>query len=230
MRRLRSIVIDDEPKSREVLIELIDMFCDTVDVVAQAGTIEEALKVIGEEKPDLVFFDILLQEGDSFEIIRRLETVDFDMIFVTAFDQSSVKALMYSGVKVLLKPIQISDLVDAVAEIERMRGRSYSNYLMAEDILKSKFTSLPVPTTAGLVYKETSEIICVRTSEKGSLITFYDGMETVSERSLRELREILANVELEQRRSVLYNRMQLNHQRSTDQELVFKNGMQLHLD
>lgn len=231
MTKIKAVVIDDEPKSRQVLMELVSMFCPEIEIIGEAGTINGGVKAIHELKPQLVFFDILLQEGDSFEIIKQVNEVDFEMIFVTAFDEDSVKALKFSGAKVLLKPIQIQDLVDAVSSIQKAQGASYLTYQMADGMLRSKFRTIPVITNAGLVFKEVSEILYVVEMDGGCEIYFYDGSHAPSERSLAELVGLLNDKDFEvKNKQLLVNVSLINSLRTNSDNLVFKNGVEVKLD
>ena len=224
MNEIKAIVVDDEPKSRQVLIELLKLFCPHVDVIEEAGSINEAVDKINDHQPQLVFFDILLKEGDSFEIINRINEVNFEMIFVTAFDEDSVKALKFSGAKVLLKPIQISDLVDAVKSVSKQNGKSYLRYKMADGVLKSKFKTIPMVTSSGLIFKEIQDILYASNRKKGSEITFKDGSRTKSERTINELFEVIDSNQFIITADLLINKSLLHEHDSENQELHFKDG------
>lgn len=221
---MRAIVIDDEPKSRQVLMELIGLFCPDIEIIDQAGTIEKAISLIDTTKPDLVFFDILLQEGDSFEIIRRVKKVNFEMIFVTAFDEDSVKALKFSGAKVLLKPIQINDLIDAVHEIKVQSGKSFLSYQMADGVLKSKFKSIPVITPQGLVFKNTEEIVYAMQTQDGTRLYFLNGDSTNSERSISDLINLLDTRKFEVTTSIILNKKLVEQFDETALRIRLKSG------
>ena len=82
MSNIRCIIVDDEPKSREVLKSLLENFCEGVEVIGMAGDILQAVAEIKAKKPQLVFLDISLKEGDSFQILEHFQPIPFEMIFV----------------------------------------------------------------------------------------------------------------------------------------------------
>lgn len=225
MNKVRAVVIDDEPKSREVLIQLIEMFCTSIQVIAEAGSIKNAVSVIDQEKPDLVFFDILLQEGDSFEILQKVQKLDFEMIFVTAFDEDSVKALKFSGAQVLLKPIQINELVEAVSKVEK-DGKSLLSYQMADGVLRSQFTKIPVITPSGLEFRNTDELLYARSAAEGSELVFNDKSSLKSEKSLEDLSQVLDPSIFHKHLGALVNVNELHQSKASTKQLVFKNGLQ----
>src|SRR6056300_959848 len=99
MSKTRALIVDDELKSREVTKTLLGAFCPEVEVVADAEDIAGALRTIEDYKPQLVFLDITLKEGDSFQILKEIDEINFEIIFVTAYDEYSIKALKFSGIK-----------------------------------------------------------------------------------------------------------------------------------
>src|SRR6187399_3087320 len=117
---LRSIIIDDEFKCRESLKSLIEKFCDDIEVSSTCHNGDEAVAAIATFKPDVVFLDIQLQRETGFEILQRLDKIDFEVIFTTAYSEFAIKAFSFSAIDYLLKPIEIEPLRKA---IEKARKR-----------------------------------------------------------------------------------------------------------
>src|SRR6476620_8029544 len=111
---IQAIIVDDEPKNVKILKALLNEFCPEVRVIGEAATAEEAESVINERKPDLVFLDVEMPYGNAFDLLDKLKPVDFEIIFVTAFDDYTLKAFRYSALDYLLKPVNIDDLKTAV--------------------------------------------------------------------------------------------------------------------
>lgn len=100
--------------SRETLKSLLTEFCDGVKVLGMAGTVKEAVVLIEYHQPDVVFLDIELQTGTGFDVLNQLNTSNFEVIFTTAFEQYAIKAIKFSSLDYLLKPIDIDELQEAL--------------------------------------------------------------------------------------------------------------------
>ena len=111
---LQIAIVEDEKHSREALKNLLEEFCDEVKVVGMAGSVSEAIEMIRIKKPELVFMDIELQTGTGFDVLDALSNEHFEVIFTTAFEQYAIKAIKFSSIDYLLKPIDIEELQHAV--------------------------------------------------------------------------------------------------------------------
>jgi two-component system LytT family response regulator len=115
MEILKAILIDDELKSRDNLRQLLLTYCPNVAIIAEAGSAVEALQLIRELNPDLVFLDIEMGEVSGFDLLKLLNgQQNFEVIFVTAFDKYGIQAVKACAIDYLLKPINILELSNAV--------------------------------------------------------------------------------------------------------------------
>lgn len=114
---LRTIVIDDEKLSREVMCNYLREYCPNVEIVSTASSIKSAYKAILKYSPDLVFLDIEMADGKGFDLLLMFDQVKFKVIFVTAYSEYAVKAFRFSAVDYLLKPVKIEELIEAVGKI-----------------------------------------------------------------------------------------------------------------
>ncbi|MFT5723627.1 MAG: two-component system LytT family response regulator [Bacteroidia bacterium] len=222
---LKSIIVDDELKSREVIKTLVESFCPDVEIVAMAEDIIGAVNAIKQHQPNLVFLDITLKEGDSFQILQALDEINFEIIFVTAYDEYSVKALNYSGITCLFKPIDIEELQQAVKKVVHSKTNMTTAYQMVNGILKSKFTKIPVITSGGLVFTSINKITFIETSAKGSTIHFIDFEKVDSKRNITEFEDIILNDDFKRiENKLLINTAQLKPIQPLKDELIFLNG------
>ena len=112
---LKTILVDDEAKARENLGILLQKYCNTdIEVIGESENIEQAYTDILTLKPQLIFLDIEMGKGTGFDLLDRFDHYPFKVIFVTAYDQHAIKAIKFSALDYLLKPVTIKDLVDAV--------------------------------------------------------------------------------------------------------------------
>ena len=119
---LKAIIVDDEPKLRKVLeIKLKDK-CPNIEVVGTAGNIADAYDLIQDKKPDLLFLDIAMPGGSGFSLLDKFEKINFDIIFVTGFNEYAIDALRVSAIDYLLKPVRSEDLVLAVEKAVKRKS------------------------------------------------------------------------------------------------------------
>ena len=130
---IKTIIIDDEQNSREALENLVKSYCPDLHVVSSAASVEEGIKVIKSEKPDLVFLDIEMPDKSGFDLLSQLGTIDFEVIITTGYEQYAVKAFKTVALDYLLKPIDINELELAVAKVlEKRKKRKVNKIYLCE--------------------------------------------------------------------------------------------------
>jgi len=111
---LSAIIVDDESSNIENLAILLRKYCPKLSVVATATNAEQGLLLVREMKPAILFLDIQMPGRDGFDLLKGIATPDFEVIFVTAYDQYAIQAIKFSAIDYLLKPVDINELVNAV--------------------------------------------------------------------------------------------------------------------
>jgi two-component system, LytTR family, response regulator len=124
---IRAIIIDDEKTSRDALLGLITRYCNNVTIVEQANGYKSGIEAIEKHNPDLVFLDIQMPDGSGFQLLEDIKEINFEIIFTTAFDQYAIKAIKYSALDYLLKPIVPSDLVTAIQKLVKKKNGTEIN-------------------------------------------------------------------------------------------------------
>ena len=119
-KMLRTIIIDDEDNVRHTLEKLVNRYCPNVRLIAEADGVKSGVKAIKKWHPDLVLLDIKMDDGTGFDLLKQLEPVDFKVIFITAYDQYAIKAIKFSALDYLLKPVDPDDLTEAVKKAEKL--------------------------------------------------------------------------------------------------------------
>lgn len=196
---INAIHVEDEPRNIELLQALVKAHCsEMVNLVGNAGNTKDALELIRNKKPQLVYLDIELNRGNAFElleILQKNEELNFQVIFITAFNEYAVKAFRYNAVDYLLKPISIDELkeatVKALNKINQFQGNE--NILLALNQLKMNIstTKIGIPVTDGVLFAKTEEI--VRMEAKGSYTVLYlsDGKKITSTKNMKDFETIL---------------------------------------
>lgn len=121
-QKLRAILADDEESARDVLENLLSRFCPQVELLAKCKNITEAVAAIKQLKPDVVFLDIEMPNYAGFEIVNFFQEIDFDIIFITAYDKYAIRAFEISATDYLLKPIDIQRLKSAADKVATQRA------------------------------------------------------------------------------------------------------------
>lgn len=122
---MKAVLVEDEKHSRETLRNLIEEFCKDVTVVGAAESVEEAVQLIRSVNPDLVFLDIELQTGSGFDVLSKLSDMSFDVIFTTAYEHYAIRAIKFSSLDYLLKPIDVEELQQAINKAHTKKNAAY---------------------------------------------------------------------------------------------------------
>ena len=124
---LKALIIDDEANNREKLHNNITKYCPDVQVVGEADGVRTGVSAIRNLLPDLIFLDIRMNDGTGFDLLDRFESIDFKVIFVTAYEEYAVKAFRMSAVDYLLKPVDTDELVEAVKKAGEQIKRIFAD-------------------------------------------------------------------------------------------------------
>ncbi len=137
--KLNAIIVEDEANSREILRNYLAKYCDDVNLVGEAASIKEGVKLIGESSPDLVFLDVEMPFGNAFDLLDQLPDRTFETVFVTAYNQYAVDALNSHAAYYLMKPINIDELVKAVEYVTEIRQKEDA---LEDRVLKPRLKSV----------------------------------------------------------------------------------------
>jgi len=133
---IRCVIVEDEAKSRETLRGLLQRFCPDVLVVGEGTGVQSGREAIQQNNPDLVFLDIEMPDGSGFRLLEKIDEINFEVVFTTAFEQFAIKAIRYAALDYLLKPIVPDELVAAVEKVKSIKERK-SNQKNIEVLLNN---------------------------------------------------------------------------------------------
>src|SRR6478609_4567289 len=172
---LNAVIVEDEPKNAALLKKMLEIYCPQILVCGEANSVENAAVIIKTTDPDIVFLDIEISGGNAFQLLDILQPIKFNIIFVTAYDSYLLKAIKYSALDYLFKPINIQELVAAVNKsIAKINTQKISQQieLLLENLSTTKQpATITLPTSFGF-YLITIQNI-VRCEAKGSYTIFY---------------------------------------------------------
>jgi len=138
---VKAVIIEDEKKSRMALLGLLSRYCTNVLVQAEASGVISGKEAIRKHKPDVIFLDIQMTDGSGFRLLNEIGEIDFEIIFTTAFDQYAIRAIKYSALDYLLKPIVPQELIDAVQKVEEKKIAKNANLNKNIDVLLDNLKS-----------------------------------------------------------------------------------------
>src|SRR3954466_9365813 len=111
---MKTIIIEDEERSREMLLNMLSLHFKDIEVLAVCASAEEGKASIEELHPDLVFSDIELGNHSAFDMLQQLNNIDFEVIFTTAYEKYAIQAIRFAALDYLLKPFSSRDLTEAL--------------------------------------------------------------------------------------------------------------------
>jgi len=173
---MKTIIVDDEQASRDVLKQFFSRYCPQVSVVGEAATVESGQQLIESLKFDVLFLDINLHEKTGFDLLDQLSSLDFKVIFLTAYDNFAIKAFQYNAIDYLLKPLIVSELQRVVQKLDsQLRDNTYVHQLthLLQSQQQQQLTRISIPSMEGLLFLELPEII--RLESEGKYTTFFYG-------------------------------------------------------
>lgn len=192
---IRTVLVDDETDNIRVLKRLLETYCPQVSVVGTAEGVESALELIRTVKPDLAFLDIEMIQGNAFDLLNQLMPLQFQVIFVTAFDAYAIRAFKYSAVDYLLKPVDVDDLRRAVekAAIRQEQKDMSQIRTLLENVgaLQLSQQKMAIPTLTGLTFVTISDIIRFEAQGHYTAIYLTNGETLLTTRNIKDFEDLL---------------------------------------
>jgi two-component system LytT family response regulator len=193
---IRTVLIDDEIDSISVLKRLLETYCPQITAVGTAAGVDTAFDLIRETAPDLVFLDIEMTHGNGFDLLNKLQPLNFQVIFVTAFDEYAVRAFKYSAVDYLLKPVDIEELQAAVDKVvvrtrDKLDLSPIRTLLENVGALQLSQQKMAVPTINGLSFIAMSDVIHFEARGNYTAIHVTNGETLMATRTIKEYELLL---------------------------------------
>ncbi|NER09473.1 two component transcriptional regulator, LytTR family [Muriicola jejuensis] len=191
--KLKAVIIDDEMSSRQILRNYLGEYCGQVHIAGEAGTVAEGLDLILRVRPQLLFLDVEMPFGNAFDLLDELPERDFETVFVTAYSQYAMEALNQHAAYYLMKPIDIDELIRAVAYVEEV--------IQKENRLKDRILSsrspkaegkITLPQQDGFQVLDVSEILYCKADDNYTEIHL-PGRKILVSKTLKYFEEALAD-------------------------------------
>lgn len=188
--KLRAIIVDDEKHGLETTSILIQKYCTNVEIIAEISSPLNAIEVINNERPDLLFLDISMPQLNGFELLSVLTYKEADVIFTTAYDEYALEGFKHGAVHYLVKPIEAEDLVESVARVTKKRAEQKPTPISLSQLgLKPK---IPISSLNGVELVEVEQIIRCESDGNYTVIVLPTRKITVS-KTLKEIERQLTD-------------------------------------
>jgi two-component system LytT family response regulator len=196
---ITAVYIEDELNNQILLESLLKKhFPENIILTGKATTVEDGLKLIQLQKPQLVFLDIELKKGDSFQLLEKINStigINFEIIFLTAFNEYAIKAFRLNAIDYLLKPISINELKAAVEKaifkIENNAPSSNIQLLLKQLTENITVKKIAVPIIEGTQFIKQEEIIKIEASGNGCIFYLLNNKKVYCTKGLKDIEDIL---------------------------------------
>lgn len=193
---MRTLIVDDEISNQENLRQLLTTYATDVEVVAVAGSVDEGAVAIKQYRPELVFLDIQLHGQSGFDLLRKLDTIDFAIVFVTAYDQYGIQAIKFAALDYLLKPIDIDELTAALGKARKTISQNKKNdrldhlleYLKDEKQVNPR---IALPMFSETRYVDLNDIVRCEADNTYTRFILADGEQLLVSKTLKEYSDML---------------------------------------
>ncbi|MDG4714379.1 LytR/AlgR family response regulator transcription factor [Winogradskyella marincola] len=191
---MQSIIVEDKAYIRKGLLNLLELIETDVRVVGECESVKEAVIVANACKPELIFLDINLTDGDAFEFLEQTKHLEFKVIFITAYEEFALKALKMGAVDYLLKPVDVEELKIALDKVKQLTVTEQKQKIsVAKNVWQNQGDKLILSLQDSFQVVDLNELMYCE-SDKG-YTTFYcnDGKKHLVSKTLKEFEERLTN-------------------------------------
>lgn len=193
---MRALIVDDELLPRQAIASILQEHFSEIEIVGQASSVKQAVQLIEETHPELVFLDVDLTDGTGFDILNLVKPVDFKIIFITAHQEYALKAIKFSAFDYILKPVSIVELkqaVDRVLSEQATHGQHlkldafYTNF----ENIRKEVKKIVLKTSESIHLVNVSDII--RCEADNNYTTFYlvSGDRIIISKGLKDYEDLL---------------------------------------
>lgn len=193
---IKAVIIDDEPAMQEVNSRLLTEYFPDIELVGTATSIVGGIQLIQKQDPQLVLLDIELQDGTGFQLLQKLKPYNFKVVFITAFDNYAIKAIRFSAIDYIVKPVNESEFQQAIQRTindiqSNLDSQLQANILMDSYRKEIQSKKLVLKTIESLHIIDISDILFCKSDN--SYTTFYirENEKIIVSKSLKEYEELL---------------------------------------
>ena len=190
--KLKAIIVEDEENSRLILRNYLTKYCPNIEIQGEAANVEEALVLIRNNDLDVVFLDVEMPYGNAFDLLDKVDDINFETVFVTAYNHYAIDALNAHASYYLMKPISIDELIKAVDYVTEIRTKEDA---LQDQILVPKTNSvngkITIPQQDGFEIIETADIMYCKADDNYTEIFLSNNKKKLVSKTLKYIEESL---------------------------------------
>lgn len=194
---IKAIIVEDEIRSVKLLENLIRDYCPDIALMGSATSVEEGFNLINIHHPDIVFLDIEMQKESGFDLLNKFNEINFEIIFTTAYEQYALRAIKFSAIDYLLKPIDIEELKTAIAKVLKNShihqiNKKFETLMQNKNLEQPGHLQIALPSTEGLSIVFVHEILYLKSDRQYTLFVFKSDERIVTSKNLGEYEDLLS--------------------------------------
>lgn len=229
MSEIKAIIIDDEERARTSLQSLLNQYCPSVKVVELCANVPDGVLAINKHRPQLVFLDIEMPEYSGFELLSFFRDIDFEIVFVTAFNEYALKAFEVAAIDYVLKPVDIDKLKLAVEKVEKKLNAYDMQHrleVLKDSLKNDQFNKIALPVSEGLLFVDTNDIVYLEADGAYTEVWLKNGSKIVVSKKLKFFEDVLENKAnfFRSHRSYIVNINFIKRYSKSDNSLLLDNG------
>ncbi|WP_299891723.1 LytTR family DNA-binding domain-containing protein [uncultured Lacinutrix sp.] len=191
--KLKSIIVEDEETSREILKNYLKKYCPNVEIKGEAANINEALELIRGQDLDLVFLDVEMPYGNAFDLLDKVGDRNFETVFVTAYNHYAIEALNAHASYYLMKPIAIDDLIKAVDYVVEIKTKedALQDQVLVPKTSKNVDGKITIPQQDGFEIISIADILFCKADDNYTEIYLNNNKRKIVSKTLKHFEETL---------------------------------------
>lgn len=187
------LIIDDESSGRKTIKSYITKYANHLHIIGEADSVKSGISAINLHKPDVVFLDIRMNDGTGFDLLEKLTVIEFQVIFITAYEEHAIKAFKHSAVDYLLKPLDPDEFIVSISKLKK-ESKLVEIEKKVELLLQNHFRieKIALPTLSGLNMIKICDIVHCESDNNYTNFHLVDGSKLLVSRTLKEYDEMLS--------------------------------------
>lgn len=190
MNTITSIIIDDEEHNRNVLKTLLQKYCPNIHVISEASNADDAYILIDKLKPQLIFLDIKMPKKSGFDLLKMFDKIDFEVIFVSAFNEYAITAFEFNALGYILKPIDYAKLIVVVDKAVNIIKSDLKNndvfyFVKTVEDKNDLINKITVHHGGKVVFLIINDIVAIETNKENCEIIMSDSSRYFSSKDLK---------------------------------------------